>query len=207
MMWAPIIEYLNILTDITLHASTELWWKAQHNDLLLCGRDDHIADNNGGSLLNNEGEEIDWAVFYCISQDVDLEESKFKNISNISTSWESNIENTSNPVSTLRQSCSSLVTFAPCPRKRVFVASSAFVLKNYYSHLLYHYIYRPYYNTNIYICSPGLQTLQTQWSPSQIPWVTAKWLLFKHQCPFPSSSPDESADPNAAVGCLRKIRF
>ena len=32
-------------------------------------------------------------------------------------------------------------------------------------------------------------------------------LFFKRQCSFPSSSPDKSANPNAAVGCLKKLGF
>ena len=82
-------------------------------------------------LLNNKREEIDRAVFYCVSQNVNLVEIKHFSY------WQK-----SDTVSTLRQSpCSSLVTFVPCPRKRVFVASSAFLVKNCFVILSSNFIY------------------------------------------------------------------
>ena len=85
-------------------------------------------------LLNNKREEIDRAVFYCVSQNVNLVENKI-----------SPIDKKSGTVSTLRQSpCSSLVTFVPCPRKRVFVASSAFL--ELFCHIMFklHLLYQAF---------------------------------------------------------------
>ena len=143
-------------------------------------------------LLNNKREEIDRAVFYCVSQNVNLVEIKHFSY------WQK-----SDTVSTLRQSpCSSLVTFVPCPRKRVFVASSAFLVKNCFVMLCSNLIYftRPSNSSDSVISltdSLWQNSFQsTVLSKSSENSDTTFWLddVFY--------SPDKGTDPDAAVGCL-----
>ena len=143
-------------------------------------------------LLNNEGEEIDRAVFYCVSQNVNLvgiqdNFLKGRRLKYFKT------------VSTLRQSpCSSLVTFAPCPRKRVFIASSAFLVNNSFLtlSLFTHQAFKLFRLCNLpYRFPEWWQNVH-----SRIVWPKSS----NHQNNFQISSPDKSANPNAAVSCLKK---
>ena len=121
------------------------------------------------------------------------------------------IDKKSDTVSTLRQSpCSSLVTFVPCPRKRVFVASSAFLVKNCFVILSSNFIYftRPSNSSDSVISltdSLWQNSFQsTVLSKSSENSDTTFWLddvLY---------SPDKGTDPDAAVGCLEtycKFRY
>ena len=145
-------------------------------------------------LLNNKREEIDRAVFYCVSQNVNLVEIKHFSYGQ-----------KSDTVSTLRQSpCSSLVTFVPCPRKRVFVASSAFL--ELFCHIMFklHLLYQAFKLFRLGNLPHRFPVAEFfLYQPTLLSKSPTNSFSWRHIWFF--NSPDKGTDPDAAVGCLETV--